>query len=192
MTTTSRIPPLLKLALDLGPLAAFFIAYKAAGLTEATLALIPATFVSLGVGYFYDRKLSLMPLLTAVMVSIFGGLTLYLEDEAFIKMKPTFINLLFGALLLVGNAMGHPMLKFLLGSSIALTETGWSKLNVRWGLFFLFLAGLNEAVWRHFPTEFWVDFKVFGMFTCTLVFTLLQIPLMKRYALEENAPTQEP
>ncbi len=176
----------LRLICDLGPLAVFFVAYRFFGLMPATGALIAATLLALAVTYAKERKVALMPLITALMVSVFGGLSIYLNDEYFIKVKPTIINTMFAAVLLGGVLCGKPLLKYVFASALTLEEKGWMILSRRWGLFFLFLAGLNEYIWRHFPTEFWVNFKVFGMFTLTLFFTLSQLPLMQRYIVESN------
>lgn len=175
----------LRLALDFGPLLGFFLAYRLAGLVAATGALVAMTLLSLAIIYVYEKRLALMPLVSGIAVTVFGGLTLFLRDETFIKIKPTLVNLLFAAVLLVGVACKKPMLKFLLSDAFLLTEDGWRKLSLRWGLFFIFLAGLNEYIWRHFPTEFWVSFKVFGMLTLTMIFTLSQIPLIKKYWVEK-------
>lgn len=174
-----------QLLLDLGPLAVFFITYKTAGIIAATGALVAATLASLIYTYIKTKKIAPMPLLTGVLVTIFGLLTIYLNDELFIKMKPTFVNLLFAAILLGGLAFKKPLLKAVLGSSMKLEEKAWWILSKRWGLFFIFLAGLNEYIWRNYPTDFWVNFKVFGMFTITLAFTFAQIPLIKKYLIEE-------
>ena len=178
------MPPALRFALDMAPLATFFVVYRLAGLMAATAALIAVTALALMIGYWKERKIAPMPLVTGAAVAVFGGLTLWLNDELFIKMKPTLVNLLFAAILLGGLACGKPLLKTLLESALSLTERGWRTLSLRWGLYFVFLAGVNEYVWRHFSTEFWVDFKVFGMFSLTLLFTLSQLPLMKREAAE--------
>lgn len=172
--------PLVKLALDLGPLAAFFVAFRLGGLAMATVALIAATLLALIISFLKEKKISPMPLITGAAVGVMGGLTLWLNDELFIKMKPTFVNLLFSVILFGGLLTGRPLMKHLFGSAIALTERGWRALSLRWAVFFVFLAGVNEAVWRHFPTDVWVDFKVFGMLSMTLLFTLAQLPLMKR------------
>lgn len=190
-TRTTPVPPWLKLLLDLGPLAVFFVCFRVFGLMPATASIIAATLLSVAVGYAYERKLAPMPIIMAVAVSVFGGLTLILHNEQFIKMKPTVVNLLFASVLLIGNAAGRPMLKYLLGAAMQLEEAGWKKLSFRWGLFFIFLAGLNEAIWRNFPTDFWVNFKVFGMFTLTLLFTLAQLPLMKRYLIHLGHEPEE-
>jgi len=182
----------LRLLLDLGPLAVFFIAYRLGGLMAATAALIVATLLSLAVTYLKERKVAVMPLVTAVAVLIFGGLTLILQDELFIKMKPTFVNLLFAAVLLGGLACGRPLLRYLLEHAVHLTDQGWRILSLRWGVFFLFLAGLNELIWRSFSTEFWVNFKVFGMLTLTLLFTFAQVPLIQRHLVRQPAERQDP
>jgi intracellular septation protein len=171
--------------LDFGPLVAFFLAYRYSGLMAATAVIIAGTLLSLAVTYAKEKKVAVMPLVTAVVVSVFGGLTLWLQDEQFIKMKPTIVNLLFATILLGGLATGRPMLKYLLGSAIQMREEGWKKLSFRWGVFFVFLAALNEVIWRHFSTDFWVNFKVFGMLTITIAFTLSQVPMMQRY-MNEN------
>jgi intracellular septation protein len=174
----------LRLVLDMGPLAVFFISYRLHGLMLATGALILCTTLSLAFIYFKERELAPMPLVTGVMVTFFGALTLLLHDEQFIKIKPTIVNLLFASILLGGLAFKKPMLKWALGYALQMEERGWWLLSLRWGLFFVFLAGLNEYIWRYFPTDFWVNFKVFGMLTCTIIFTLFQLPLMKRYLIE--------
>lgn len=176
-----------KLALDLGPLFVFFIAYRFAGLLAATAALIVFTLLSLAITYIIEKRIAVMPLVSAIAVTVFGSLTLILHDELFIKMKPTIVNLLFASILLVGAYMKKPMLKYLLSDALSISEEGWMRLSRRWGFFFVFLAALNEIIWRHFPTDFWVNFKVFGMFTLTMIFTLSQIGLIKKY-WREDAP----
>lgn len=177
----------LRLLLDMAPLAAFFIGYKFADLMTATLLIMVATAISLIVTYVLERKIAISPLISGVLVAVFGGLTLWLNDEQFIKLKPTIINLLLASVLLVGcYVFRRGMLKALLGMAISLTDEGWLKLSARWGWFFVFLAALNEIVWRSFSTDFWVSFKVFGMLSCTLAFTFCQIPLMKHYAQENS------
>jgi intracellular septation protein len=119
--------------------------------------------------------------MTAVLVVVFGSLTFWLHDPRFIKIKPTIINLLFGGVLLFGLMTGRPLLKLLLGEAFKLTEEGWRKLSLRWALFFLGLAGLNEVVWRTFSETVWVNFKVFGILGLSMVFAMAQIRLIKRY-----------
>lgn len=176
----------LKLVLDLGPLLVFFLAYRFAGLPAATAALIACTLLSLTIIYLRERRIAIMPLVSGITVTIFGGLTLYLQDEHFIKMKPTIVNLLFASVLLGGLYFKKPMLKYLLSDAISITDEAWRTLSLRWGIFFIALAILNEIIWRNFPTDFWVSFKVFGMFTLTLLFTASQVPLMKRCWVEEK------
>ena len=169
--------------LDLMPLAAFFIGYRLGDLMLATALIMGATLISLSIIYIVERKVALNPLISGVLVGIFGGFTLALNDELFIKMKPTIINCLFAAVLLGGVYLFKKgLLRHLLEMAMELKDEGWIKLSARWGFFFLFLAALNEVIWRNFSTDFWVNFKVFGMLTCTLLFTAAQIPLIKRYS----------
>jgi len=172
--------------IEFGPLAGFFIAYKAAGLMTATAVLIGLTVLALGASYWKDRRIALTPLISGIAVAVFGGLTLYLDSELFIKMKPTLVNCLFAAILLGGWMTGRGLMKHIMGMAITLTDAGWRVLSRNYGFFFLFLAGLNEAIWRNFTTDFWVSFKVFGMFTCMMVFSLTQVWVMKRYAIESE------
>lgn len=144
------------------------------------------TLISLGVIYHYERRIALMPLMSGVAVTIFGLLTLYLHNDLFIKIKPTLINLLFAGVLLFGYVSKKPLLKYVLSDALQMSDEGWMKLSLRWGCFFIFLAILNELVWRNFSTDFWVSFKVFGMFTLTLLFTATQLPMIERYALKEK------
>jgi intracellular septation protein len=129
-----------------------------------------------------------MPVVTAIAVLVFGSLTFIFKDETFIKMKPTIVNALFGGALLGALAMGKPLLPIVLDSVLQLTEEGWRKLTLRWGLFFFFLAILNEVVWRTQTTDFWVSFKVFGTVPITLLFALSQTPLILRCELKDKAP----
>jgi len=173
--------PLIKLLIDLGPLIAFFVAYGRAGIYWATGVLMLATIVALLASWRLLGRVTAVPVLTAVLVVVFGGLTFYLDDPSFIKLKPTIINLLFGGVLVVGLATGRPLLKVLLGEAFRLTEAGWRKLTVRWAVFFFALAILNEVVWRNFSESAWVNFKVFGIVPLTILFAMAQIPLIKRY-----------
>ena len=129
-----------------------------------------------------------MPMVTAVLVVVFGGLTFWLDDPRFIKIKPTIINLLFAGVLFGGLLTGRPLLKLLFGEAFRLTEEGWRKLSVRWALFFLALAVLNEIVWRNFSEAAWVNFKVFGILPLTIVFAMAQIGLIKRYEPKSETP----
>lgn len=176
----------LRFALDFGPLLAFFAAYQAAGLMAATVTLILCTLGALAFLYAKERKVAITPLVTGIAVTVFGGLTLLLQDETFIKIKPTLVNLLFAIILFIGLATGRPLLKYLLESAFRLDEQGWRLLTRRWAFFFVALAALNEVIWRNFSTDFWVSFKVFGMLTATIAFTLAQIPLISRHMVEER------
>ena len=171
----------LKIILDIGPLAAFFLAYKFFGMFEATAAIMVSTLISLLITYWIEKKIAIMPLVSGVVITIFGTLTLLLHDDTFIKMKPTLVNLIFASILLGGLYFKKSLLKYVLGSAVSLGDDGWRILSLRWGVFFIFLAVLNEFIWRNFPTDFWVNFKVFGMFTLTILFTLLQLPLIKKH-----------
>ena len=176
-----RLNPFLKLALELGPLVVFFIANQRAGIFAATAIFIAATVLALGVHYALVRKLPIMPLVSGAVVVVFGGLTLALQDEQFIKLKPTIVNSMFGLVLLGGLWLGRPLLAVVLDSMFDLTDEGWRKLTLRWALFFFVLAALNEIVWRTQSTDFWVSFKVFGIMPLTIAFALAQTPLLMRY-----------
>jgi len=183
-TTKPQLNPLLKLVFDLGPLVLFFIANAHYGIFAATATFMVAVLAALAASYAMTRHLPIMPVVTAVIVVVFGGLTLILHDATFIKVKPTIIYALFGAVLLGGLFFNKPLLGMVFDSLFHLTEEGWRKLTWRWALFFFVLAVLNEIVWRNFSTNAWVDFKVFGVTPLTFVFAALQTPLLKRYAGE--------
>ncbi len=185
MSTARKLPPSIKLILDFAPLAVFFVAYKLGGVMAATMALMAATSMSIGIIYAVERKLALAPLITGGVVMVMGGLTVALHDPSFIKIKPTIVNLTFAAILLGGVFIGkRGLLKYVLDVAFQLTEEGWRILSRRWGLFFVFLAGLNECIWRNFSEDFWVNFKVFGMFTLTIVFAIAQMKLVEKYKAE--------
>ncbi|SER21718.1 intracellular septation protein [Faunimonas pinastri] len=177
--------PYLKLALELGPLLVFFITNSRFGIFTGTAVFMVATILALAASWFLMRRLAVMPVVTAVVVVIFGSLTLMFHDDVFIKMKPTIVNTLFGATLLIGLAFGKSLLGYVFDSVFKLDERGWKQLSLRFGLFFLFLAVLNEVIWRSFSTEFWISFKVFGTMPLTFVFMLLQLPLVQRHGIEE-------
>jgi intracellular septation protein len=172
---------------DWGPLLAFFVTFKVGGLMQATAVLIVVTAVLTGLGYFLTRKIQPMPVVTLVIVGVFGGLTIWLQDETFIKMKPTIILGLFAAVLIGGLAVGKPPLKFLMGSALELDDAGWRKLTLRFALFFVAIAALNELIWRTQSTDLWVNFKVFGILVLNVIFMLTQIPLIKRHQLKSSA-----
>jgi intracellular septation protein len=177
---------LTKLALDLGPLLAFFVAFQFSGIYVATAIFIVAVLAALLLGYMRERKLSPMPLFTAVLVVVFGGLTLYLKNDTFIKLKLTVNYTLFGAILLGGLAFNRLFIKYAFAQAFDLNEEGWRKLTWRWGLFMLSMAVLNEIVWRNFSTAIWVDFK-FSTFALTFLFALAQTPLVLRH---DNSPRE--
>jgi intracellular septation protein len=187
MTSKPKLNPALKLVLDLGPLLIFFAANSRFGIFAATGAFMAAILIALAVAYALTRHLPIMPLVTAVVVVVFGTLTLVLHDELFIKVKPTIIYVLFGGVLLVGLAFGKSLLGVVFDSVFHLTEEGWRKLTLRWALFFLALAVLNEIVWRTQTTDVWVSFKVFGVVPLTFLFAALQYPLLTKYAAPEPA-----
>lgn len=176
----------LKPATDFGPLLVFFAVYYLAGIMEATAAVMAATLVALAVSYIFERRVAMMPLITAAVVGVFGGLTLWLQDETFFKMKPTIVQLIFGAVLLGGLAFNRPLLKPLMGTALAMDDQGWRKLTLRFGLFFVAMALLNEAVWRTQSTDFWVNFKVFGIMGLTLLFMFSQVFMLQRHQLPEE------
>lgn len=184
--TLRSLNPFLKLALEIGPLVVFFIANQRAGIFAATGLFMAAVIVSLAVSYVLTRHLPVMPMVSAVVVMVFGGLTLFLQDELFIKLKPTIVNTMFGTVLLGGLALGRPLLPLVLDSVFRLTPEGWRKLTFRWAIFFFVLAALNEIVWRTQTTDFWVNFKVFAIMPLTLAFALAQTPLILRHEAKDE------
>jgi len=208
MPAKTQLNPVTKLVLDLGPLLVFFfvnsrpalfapllrpflpdvlLTGEHAGIFTATAIFIPTILLALAAGYALTRHLPLMPLITAIVVVVFGGATLIFQDETFIKLKPTIIYVLFGVVLLGGLAFGKSLLGLVFDSVFHLTAEGWRKLTLRWALFFLALAVLNEIVWRTQSTDVWVAFKVFGVLPLTFVFAALQYPLLQKYAAPEPA-----
>lgn len=185
----TRAPAWLRPTVDYGPLAVFFAAYVLEGLMMATAALMVATVLVLGLSMGLQRTVPRLPLITAGIVGVFGGLTLALNDPAFIKMKPTIVQALFAVVLLGGLAFGRPLLKPVLGMAMpwTITDRGWRQLSLRWGLFFAAMAVVNEIVWRTQTTDVWVSFKVFGFLGLTILFALAQMPLMSREKVEEEA-----
>lgn len=202
--------PWLKMTLELGPLILFFFANarpklfapyahlvlpphlltgENAGLFTATAVLIPAVLIALVVSYIQLRRLPVMPLVTAILVIIFGALTIYFQDPRFIKMKPTILYVAFGGALLGGLYLKKPILEIILDNAMPLTEEGWRILTLRWGLFFFALAILNEIVWRTQSNNVWVAFKFPGTVILIFLFTLAQVPLMLKHELKEEEPT---
>ena len=175
-----------KLFIDIGPLAIFFIYYKLSGdLIDAILPLMLATVVAVIISFILEKKIPIMPTLGAGIVVIFGGLTIIFDNKIFIFMKPTIINIIFAGILYGGIILKKPLLKYLLGSALKLEEDGWFILTQRWAAFFIALAVLNEIVWRTMSEDFWVSFKVFGILPLTFIFTMTQFPLIKKYQIED-------
>ncbi|KQQ34165.1 septation protein A [Rhizobium sp. Leaf306] len=199
-TKEEKQHPGLKMALELGPLLVFFFgnlrgewlvqkfpALSAVGgpLLVATALFMVATVISLVISKIVFKHLPVMPFVSGVVVMVFGSLSIWLQDETFIKMKPTIVNTLFGVVLLGGLFFGKSLLGYVFNAAFSLNEEGWRKLTLRWGIFFLFLAVLNEVVWRNFSDEAWVNFKVWGTMPITILFTLSQMPLIMRHSVEE-------
>jgi intracellular septation protein len=173
--------PLLPTALLEGPQSGIFV---------ATASFMIAMLISLVLTKILLKKLPIMPIVSGVVVMVFGGLTLWLHDDTFIKLKPTIVNALFGTVLLGGLALGRPLLPYVLDSVFKLTPEGWRKLTFRWGVFFFLLAAINEIVWRMFSTDFWVAFKVWGVMPLTIIFTITQMGLLQRYGLNDEERPQ--
>ena len=181
-----QLNPILKLVLDIGPLVLFFAANSKFGIFAATGSFMVAVLIALTVSYVMTRHIAIMPVVTAVIVLVFGGMTLVLHDEQFIKLKPTIIYVLFGGTLLAGLALDKPFLSILFDQMFHLSEEGWRKLTWRWVLFFFALAIANEIVWRTQSTDFWVSFKLFGVVPLTFLFGALQMPLINKYSVERK------
>ena len=174
-----------KLLIDIGPLAVFFIFYTRSGLQASILPFMVATIIAVLFSYILEKKIPIMPTVGAGIVLLFGGLTIYFDNDVFFKMKPTIINILFAVILYGGILINKPLLKYLLGAALKLEEVGWKILTQRWIGFFIALAVLNEIVWRTQSTDVWVNFKVFGILPITFIFTMTQFPLIKKYQIED-------
>ena len=174
-----------KLLIDIGPLAVFFIFYTRSGLQASILPFMVATVIAVLFSYILEKKIPIMPTVGAGIVLLFGGLTIYFDNDVFFKMKPTIINVLFAVILYGGILINKPLLKYLLGAALKLEEVGWKILTQRWIGFFIALAVLNEIVWRTQSTDVWVNFKVFGILSITFIFTMTQFPLIKKYQIED-------
>jgi intracellular septation protein len=181
-----------KLAIELGPLLVFFAGNALAGIYAGTASFMVATVISLAVAWLRYHKVPVMPLVSGVIVLLVGGLTLYLQDETFIKLKPTIVYTMFAVLLLAGFLMRKPVLELLFGPVFTLTEEGWRKLTLRWTVFFIAMAIVNELVWRNFSTDAWVSFKAFGFLPLTILFALAQVPLLQRHGEPPPAETGDP
>ena len=174
-----------KLLIDIGPLAVFFYFYSKSGLQASILPFMISTIIAVLFSYILEKKIPIMPTVGASIVLIFGGLTIYFDNDIFFKMKPTIINLLFALILYGGIFFKKSLLKYLLGAAIQLKEKGWKILTQRWIGFFIALAILNEIVWRTQTTDIWVSFKVFGILPITFIFTMTQFSLIKRYQIKD-------
>ena len=198
-TPAEKQNPMLKLMLEIGPLLVFFfgnlrgewlvktlpaLSLVGGPLFVATALFMVATVLSLIVSKIVFHHLPVMPFVSGVVVLVFGSLSIYLQDDTFIKMKPTIVNTLFGVVLLGGLLFGKSLLGYVFNAAFQLDETGWRKLTFRWGIFFLFLAVINEVVWRNFSNDAWVNFKVWGTMPITILFTLTQMPLIMRHTVE--------
>jgi intracellular septation protein len=177
---------LLKLLLELGPLVVFFVMNSQAGIYWGTGCFVLATVVALVSSKILHGRIPTMPLVSGFFVIVFGGLTVWLQDDLFIKMKPTIVNTLFAIVLFGGLAYGRSWLKYLFGEAFKLTEEGWRILTFRWACFFVVLAILNEIVWRNSSTEFWISFKLFGIMPLTMIFAVAQISLLKKHESTAN------
>jgi intracellular septation protein len=179
--------PGLKLVLDILPLMVFFVAFRLTDLITATAVLVVASLVSVGVTYLLTRTLSLAVMIGTGLVVIFGALTLVFKDELFIKMRPTMVNMLFASVLLIGAyGFKRGLLRYVLDIAFSLTAEGWVVLSKRWGFLFLALAIINECVWRTQTTEFWVDYKVFGVLAITMLFAISQMRTVLRHKINAD------
>lgn len=176
--------PFIKLLIEAGPLVVFFAAYSMYGIMTATAVFMVAITIAVVAAFILERRVPVLPLFSAAVVLVFGGLTLYLDNATFIYMKPTIINGLFGLALLAGLATGRGLMRYVFGSVFQLDDKGWMRLSLRWGLFFIAVAVLNELVWRNFAEETWVSFKVFGILPLTLLFAGAQAKLIERHSLQ--------
>ena len=179
----------LKMALEMGPLLIFFVVNAKWGIMPATAVFMVTTTISLAFSYIKTKRLPAMLLIGGTFIMLFGGLTLALDDDMFIKLKPTIVNTLFAAALFTGLATGRNFLKNIFESAIHIDDEGWRKLTWRWAWFFILLAVLNELVWRTQTTDAWVSFKVFGIMPLTLVFSFTQLPLIFRHQIEQTDET---
>jgi len=201
-TLAEKQNPVLKLALEIGPLLVFFfgnlrgewlmktfpaLANLGGPLFVATALFMVATIISLIASRIVFGHLPVMPFVSGIVVLVFGGLGIYLQNDMFIKMKPTIVNALFGFALLGGLAFGKSLLGIVFNAAFQLDEEGWRKLTFRWGLFFLALAIINEVIWRNFSNDFWINFKVWGTMPITILFTMSQMPLIMRHSLDQKA-----
>ena len=173
---------IIKFCCDFVPLIIFFIFYKKSGnILDAIIPLILTTIVAIILLYILEKRIPIMPTFGCIIISIFGGLSLYFQNQIFIYMKPTIVNIIFAGILFVGNIYNKPLLKYLMNNAISLDDEGWFEISKRWIMFFIFLACINEIVWRFFSENTWVNFKVFGIISLTFIFTISLFPLIKKH-----------
>lgn len=172
----------LKFLLEFIPLMLFFITNKTHGIIVATSVLVISSVIAAGIFYWLEKKIPPLLIISTFFVSLFGGLTILSHDDFFIKIKPTLVNLILAITLFCGLLFKKGLLKYIMESAFSMDESAWQKFSFRWGLFFIFLAIVNELIWRNFSTDFWVSFKSFGMLPITMLFTISQIPFLKKYA----------
>lgn len=184
MMTASPLHPVAKFLLDFTPIASFVAAYHLADLLTATAVLMATSFVALAITYWFERKVAIAPLVTAVLVGVLGGITLLTQDEYFIKIKPTIANLVLAAILIGGVMMKKSLIRYVLEMAFQLDEEGWRALSLRYGYFFIFLAAVNEYVWRNYSTDFWVGFKLYGMFSLNIAFWVFHTPYIQRHMIK--------
>ena len=190
--TTQKSPPKwLKPVTEYLPLVAFFVVYYKTDLITATKVLVAVTLITTALSFYMTKKIAMVPVVTAVILSFFGGLTIFFEDEMFIKIKPTVVQIVFAAILWGGLFFDKIFIKKLMGDGMKMPDEAWIKLTYRLAIFFLVCAGLNEFVWRTQSTDFWVSFKVFGLTGLTLVFFTSQIPLFNKYMEEPKSPKSD-
>lgn len=182
--------PFLKLVLELGPLVIFFFSNGRFGIITATAIFMVAATVALILMWLLFKRVAVMPLVSTVVVLVFGGLTVWLNDELFIKLKPTIVNTMFGTILLGAYFLNKPLLKIVLDAVFEITDAAWQVLTLRWALFFFFLAVLNEVIWRNFSTDFWVAFKVWGVMPISMAFALSQLPFIQKHSNETDEASQ--
>jgi intracellular septation protein len=180
----------MKQLLEFIPLILFFYFYKKSGIMHATLVLVIASTISFAILTIKEKKVAFMPLISALVIGGFGFLTWYFQDPTFIKMKPTIVNTIFSLVFITAYAIKKPFVKHVFGEAMEMPDNAWLTLSIRFGIFFLTLATINELIWRNFSEEFWVSFKVFGFLPISIIFTMSQLPFMLRHSnLKEKHKT---